>query len=110
MESTERDVYYYVRSRKPHHVALLEICRHAGGRRRGRYAPEWAKPVVLRMVEKGILQADSTGAYCLKPVPKRDTKGKVWASAEILNTLKKHGKDFGKVITSEGDTEFYEKL
>jgi hypothetical protein len=110
MDADEREVYYYVKSRRPKCVLDRDIARHVGGKRRFRYNPEWVKPVLLRMVERGILEIDAEGFYRLKPMPKKETQGKRWASPHISELLKASGKAFKNVITVEDEDEYYIKL
>ena len=110
MDADERAVYYYVKSRRPQCVSDRDIGRHAGGKRRFRYNPEWVKPVLLRMIERDILETDAEGYYRLKPMPQKETNGKRWASPHIAEILKASGKAFGNVITVEDEDEYYIKL
>jgi len=109
MDATEREIYHYLKSRRPKSVPARDINRHVG-RRRFRYNPEWAKPALLRMVERGILETDAEGSYRLKPIPRKDTEGKRWASPEIVEILKASGKAFNNLITHEDEDEYYDKL
>ena len=79
MDAVEREIYHYLRSRRPKAVDPRDINRHVG-RRKFRSNPEWAKPALLRMQERGILETDAEGAYRLKPIPRQETDGKRWAS------------------------------
>jgi hypothetical protein len=110
MDADEREVYYYVKSRRPQCVAERDIGRHVGGKRKFRYNPEWTKPVLLRMIERGILAVNADGSYRLKPMPQKETNGKRWASPHIAEILKASGKVFGNVITVDDEDEFYLKL
>jgi hypothetical protein len=87
-----------------------DISRHVGSKRRFRYNPEWVKPVLLRMVERGVLETDVEGCYRLKPMPRQETEGKRWASPRIAEILKASGKGFRDVITVEDEDEYYLKL
>ena len=51
MDADEREIYYYLKSRRNLFLSAREICRHAGGKNRFRKEPEWAKPVLIRMAE-----------------------------------------------------------
>jgi hypothetical protein len=62
------------------------------------------------MVERGILETDAEGSYRLKPIPRKDTEGKRWASPEIVEILKASGKAFNNLITHEDEDEYYDKL
>jgi hypothetical protein len=110
MDADEREIYYYVKSRRPRFVSERDIGRHVGGKRRFRYNPEWAKPVVMRMIERGILETDAEGYYRLKPMPKKETQGKHWASAQFVEILKASGKGFTNLITVDDEDEYYIRL
>lgn len=111
MDSDEREIYQFLKSRGVEFVHMREICRRAAGKRRFHEDPEWAKAVLVRMAERGILETNATGHYRLKPVPKK-TKSKRWVSPDIAKILK----DSGVEIESAGDEghvdddEYYEKL
>jgi hypothetical protein len=110
MDADERAIYYYLKSRRPKSVPARDISRHVGSKRRFRYSPEWANPVLLRMVERAILQTCPDGSYCLKPVPQKDTQGKRWASSEIAEILRASGKVFHNLMTAEDEDKYYETL
>jgi hypothetical protein len=110
MDADERAVYYYVKSRRPQCVSHRDIGRHVGGKRRFRYNPEWAKPVLVRMIDRGILEADKGGLFRLKPMPQKETAGKCWASPAIAEILKASGKAYGNVITVDDEDEYYIRL
>jgi len=110
MDAKEREIYYYLRSRRREFITAREIGRRAGGKRRFRVAPDWARPVLLAMAERGILESDAEGRYRLKPLPKKETDGKHWASPEIAKILKASGKGFTNVMTSEDEDDYYLNL
>ena len=110
MDADERAIYYYLKSVRPKAAPLRDIGRRVGGRRRFRYNPAWAAPVLLRMVERRILETDVQGDYHLKPMPPRETEGKRWASPAIAELLKTKGKYSHTLITPEYEDEYYEKL
>ena len=110
MDADEREVYYYVKSRRPQIVSERDIGRHVGGKRRFRYNQEWAKPVLLRMIERGILETDAEGNYRLKAMPKKETQGKRWASSQFAEILKASGKGFANLITVDDEDEYYIRL
>ena len=62
------------------------------------------------MIERGILEPDAEGCYRLKPMPKKETQGKRWASADISELLKASGKAFENLITVEDEDEYYVRL
>jgi hypothetical protein len=110
MDAAEREIYQYLKSRRPKSIAARDINRHVGGRRKFRYNPDWARSALLRMVDRGILETDAEGCYRLKPIPQKDIKGKRWASPEIAEILRASGKAFDNLMTSENEDEYYDKL
>lgn len=110
MDAVEREIYHYLKSRRPNSVPARDINRHVGGKRRFRYNPDWATATLLGMVERGILETDAEGFYRLKPIPRKDIEGKRWASPAIAEILKASGKAFDNLITSEDDDDYYDKL
>ena len=98
MDADEREIFQFLKSWGGEFIAVREVCRRAGGRRRFAEEPEWAKPVLHRMMERGILESNSTGQFCIKPVPKKN-KDKNWVSPDIAKILKESG------VESEGASE-----
>ena len=110
MDADERAIYYYLKSRRPQFAPAREINRHVGGRRRFRYAPDWARPALLRMVERGILETDPAGDYRLKPIPRKLTEGKRWAAPQFAEILQASGKHFTNLLTADQEDAYYENL
>jgi len=112
MDSDEREIYYYLKSWRNEYLSSREICRRAGGKKRFRQEEEWAKPILARMVEKGIVETDAAGHYRLKPMDKRKgRKGNRWVSPQIANVLRASGKDFTNVIMDDETMDrYYESL
>jgi hypothetical protein len=114
MDADERDIYYFLKSWRHEYVSSREICRRAGGKRRFRNEPEWAKSPLARMVERGIVEADPAGHYRLKPPPKGwDKRRRRWASPHIAQILKNSGRDFSDSIIEVEDKdldEYYDSL
>jgi hypothetical protein len=111
MDADEREIYQFLKSWGIEFVHTREICRRAGGRRRFQEDPEWAKSVLLRMAERGILESNATGHFRLKPVSKK-SKGKRWVSPDIAKILKESGMEIESAgeESSIGPDEYYEKL
>jgi hypothetical protein len=104
MDADERDICLYLKGFPEQFVSFGEISRRAGGKRRYRNEPEWASPVLGRMVEKGIIESDSTGHYKLKFRPKSERNVR-WVSPQIRKILEKSGKDFEGVFELDKDDE-----
>jgi len=114
MDADEREIYYFLKSWTQEFISAREVCRRAGGKRRYRNEPDWAKPALLRMVERGILDVDPAGHYRLKPPPTNwDKRKRRWASPHIANILKNSGRDYSDSIIVIEDTDldaYYENL
>lgn len=80
-------------------VSRREICRRAGGKWRYREDEYWAIPVLQRMLEIGLIEADDTGHFRLVKRAPTDlsNKKKVWISPAIRTILKQSGRDFGVI-------------
>ena len=103
MDADERDICLYLKGFPGQFLSHKEISRRAGGKRRYRNEPEWAAPVLSRLVEKGTLESDSTGHYRLKLRPK--DKPVRWVSPQIRKILEKSGKEFDGVYEVDADDE-----
>lgn len=107
MDADERDICLYLKGFSGQFLSYAEIARRAAGKRRYRQEPEWATPVLLRLIEKGLIESDSTGHYRLKARKRREQQSK-WVSPQIRKILEKSGKDFNSVfdIKDEEEDEF----
>ncbi len=112
MDADERDIYQFLKSYGGEFIASREICRRAGGRRRFNENPEWAKPILLRMLERGILESTATGHFRIKPVKKQKTRDKRWVSPDIAKILKESGLEVDNAADegSIASDEYYEQL
>ncbi|HTL56642.1 MAG TPA: hypothetical protein VL361_13240 [Candidatus Limnocylindrales bacterium] len=97
MDADEREICLYLRGWPGQFVSIAEITRRAGGKRRGRQDPNWALPVLSRLVERGVLEVDSTGHYRFIPRHKKEKK-KRFISPHIQKILEKSGKSFDGVF------------
>jgi len=110
MDAEEKDIYYYLKSRREDYVAVREISQRVGSKRRRQFSPEWAQPFLERMLARGIVEFDGTEGFRLKPMPRPDTTGKRWTSPAMAKILKASGKSFDQVLTSEEEDEYYDRL
>jgi len=111
MDADEREIYQFLKSWGNQFIAAREICRRAGGKRQFHEEPEWAKPVLLRMVERGILESNSTGHFRIKRLP-RKSGDKHGISPDIAKILAESGvKAEGAGDESGiGPDEYYDQL
>ena len=105
MDADERDICLYLRSWPGQFISGREICRRASGKKRFREDPNWATPVLGRLVEKGLIDSDSTGHYRLRP-RERKTKPRKWLAPHVKKILRESGKDFGQVVEIEDPDDF----
>jgi hypothetical protein len=112
MDADEREIYQFLKSYGGEYIAAREICRRAGGRRRFNQDPEWAKPILLRMEERKIVESNTTGHYRIKPVKKNKSKDKRWVSPEIAKILRESGLEVENAAEegSIGPDEYYDQL
>jgi hypothetical protein len=112
MDADEREIYYFLKPYRNESLSGKEICRRAGGKRRYRADENWAIPAILRMVERGVLETDSSGAYRLKPKPDAKHKMQRWISPQIKHTLRTSDKNFDHIIeiTEDELDAYYESL
>lgn len=106
MDADEREVYFLLKGQIDQFVPINSICRHAGGKHRFRETPDWAKPVLLRMLERGIVEADGRDGYRLKPMPESNVQ-KRWVAPHIAAILRKSGRKFEQVIKQDDELDAY---
>jgi hypothetical protein len=105
MDQDEKDICNYLRTGGDLFVSAREIARRAGGKWRYRENPGWATPVLLRLVEKGILESDAAGYYRLRP--KKTKKPQKWIAPHIKAILEKSEKNFGDILEADEHGDFY---
>ncbi len=106
MDADEKSIVDYLKSWPGQFVSSREISRRAGGKWRFRNEPEWANAVLGRLVEKRIVESDSTGHYRLAKIPEK--KAKKWVSPQIRKILEQSGKQFGEILSAEDEADFYD--
>src|SRR6266704_6151136 len=100
MDADEREVGLYLKGWPGQFVSYGEIARRAAGKRRYRQDPNCAGTLLPRMVEKGLLESDSTGHYRLRVVQKRE-KPKRWVAPHIRKILEQGSKTFEVADTDD---------
>jgi hypothetical protein len=98
MDSDERQVCDYLKSWPRHFVSAREVARRAGGKRRFRDDPQWAYPVLTRLLEQGHIETDGLGHYRFKQNDYQSRKQQRWISPHLRRILERSGKDFGEVL------------
>ena len=100
MEQDEREICAYLKTLPGQFVSARDIARRAGGKRRHQDDPYWAAPVLARLLDKKVIETDSTHHYRL--VIKEDKKKRrKWISPQMKRILESSGKIH--VIEDEDD-------
>ena len=105
MDADEKEIADFLKSYPGQYVSAKEICKRAGGKWRFREDEKWALPVLQRMVEQKLLEADTTGHFRLAPDSKKKDQKKWWASPHMKKILEESGKQFDNVVDVEKDEE-----
>jgi hypothetical protein len=111
MDADEKDIFQYLKNYGGQFVNAKEICRRAATKRRFAEEPDWAKVVLVRMTERRILEADTSGRYRIKAVHKKGPHK--WMSPEIAKILEAGGVEGKEGVEVEGEIapdEHYEQL
>ncbi len=101
MDADQNDICQYLKSWPGQFVSGKEICRRAGGKWRYREDEKWALPVLQRMIEDRLLEADSTGHFRLIQHHDKKNNQKRWLSPEMKRILEESGKAFEGVDLEE---------
>lgn len=103
MDSDERQVVDYLKSWPGQFVSAREVARRAGGKRRFRDEPQWAYPVLTRLVEQDLVETDGLGHYRLRRQNVEAKKRRRWLSPQMRRILERSGRDFGEVLDIPDD-------
>jgi hypothetical protein len=98
MDSDEREIYQFLQTWGTEFVGAMEIARRATTKKRFYDDPDWAKVVLMRMQDRGILESDLQGRYRIKPVSRKN-RNKHWVAPDIDKILRESGVE---VETGEG--------
>ena len=110
MDADERDIFQFLKTWGADFTSGREIARRATSKRRYYEDPEWAKAVLKRMEERGILESDLQGRYRIKPLA-RKKMGKKWVSPDIAKILLESGvKVEGDIAGDIAADDYYEQL
>ena len=104
MSSDEREIFNYLQTWGGEFINSKEISRRAGTKRRYHEDPDWAKPILLSMVDNGLLEKDLNGRFRVKPERKKGHNQK-WISPDIEKILNEGGvnidEETGNSVTDE---------
>lgn len=111
MDVDQNAICQFLRSWPGQFVSRREICRRAGGKWRYREDENWALPILQRMVENRLIEANDTGHFRLMKHEANDPRNKkrVWISPAIRAILQKSGREFG-TIDLDNDPETASQL
>jgi hypothetical protein len=110
IDADERDICLYLRGWSGKFVSIAEISRRAAGKKRHKEDPNWAVPVLSRLIEKGILESDSSGHFRLIPRPKKEQSKQRWIAPNIRKILEKSGRKFEETHEDEDLQAFLDRL
>lgn len=93
MDVEKREILAYLRSWPRQFVSATEICRRAGGKRRYRDNPRWALPLLVSLLEEGLIERDSTTHYRLKGAKPAPRGSRRWIAPHLAKILRSSGRD-----------------
>jgi hypothetical protein len=108
MDSEEREIFDFLKNRGDEFVSGMEIARRAGGKKKFHDKPDWAKPILARMQERGLLEHNALGQYRIRPVAKKN-EDKRWVAPDIAKILQEKGVQV-EGASEAGLDEYYEGL
>ena len=110
MDGDEREIFNYLKTWGHTFINAAEIAKRAGNKKRYFEDHNWAKPVLMRMADRGILEHDVMGRFRIKPVSRKD-KHKRWVAPDIAKILQESCVEMDDASQAEAGTdEFYEEL
>jgi len=94
MSSDEREIYNYLQTWGGEFINPKEVCRRASTKKRYHEDPDWARPIMMSMVESGLLECDLNGRFRIKVERKKGHK-QIWVSPDIEKILSEKGIEIG---------------
>lgn len=97
MDADQTAICLFLKSWPGQFVSRKEICRRAGGKWRFREDESWAVPVLQRMLEDRVIEADDTGHFRLLKYGATDphNRKRVWLAPAFRALLQQSGRNFG---------------
>jgi hypothetical protein len=101
-DAEEQEIVDYLRSFSELFVSSKEIARRAGGKKKFKDNPYWATKALMRLVERGVLEGDSSGRYRIKP--EKDARApRRWLSPQMRRILEESGKDVDTFLAEQAE-------
>jgi hypothetical protein len=100
MQAEEREICNYLKGFPGQFISAREIARRAGGKWRFREDPHWSTPVLALLLEKKVIETDSSYSYRLIIKPER--KPRHWISPQMKKILESNG-NFTHIIEEEAE-------
>ncbi len=106
MDADEKDICNYLKNWPKTFVSGREIARRAAGKRRFHQDPNWAIPVLSRLVEQGEIEADAMGYFRLnqKLQESRASKRKRWLSPTVRSILESTPGQFTEILDESDES------
>lgn len=99
MDADERQIIDYLKSWPRHFVSAREVARRASGKRRFANEPQWAYPVLTRLIEQNVIETDGLGHYrAIMATVEAKKRKRRWVSPQMRRILEHSGKDFGDTL------------
>jgi hypothetical protein len=108
MDADENEICQFLKSWPGQFVSGKTICRRAGGKWRFREDENWAVPILRRMLDSSLVEADETGHYRLQELgpPDKHNRKKLWIAPAIKAILRQSGGNFGVIdLDQEGEVD-----
>jgi len=109
MDADHNAICQFLKTWPGQFVSRREICRRAGGKWRYREDENWAGPVLQRLTEDGIVEADDSGRFRLAKQASSSNRRKLWLSPAIRTIFEASGRDFG-LLDLDKEPETVEQL
>ena len=108
MDTDEREICTYLKACPGQWVSGREIARRASGKRRFRDDPSWTAQPLNRLLERAIVESDSTGHFRLKAYePKK--RARKFISPQLKKILEQSGKTFEPEVQLDAPEDFYDR-
>jgi len=103
MDYDERSIHLFLQGCAGAFVSPRIISRRVGGKQRCLQDPEWVSPVLMGMLEKGILEMDAQGRYRLSQAVPPERAKRTWVSPQVRRLLEQSSRDFSRVLKAADD-------